>query len=168
MSASVRSAKLSRIVSRLLLRKWRIRGRLHLARICTLVGDNDSLESWVVSDIPYIITTHQTTLKTWFVNLLTKLRAVSVAARCDRFESRVSIAICPARPSKGGRGVAVRRTSVMREWPERRDLGRGERSDGLASLKERGGRDGDGERQEGKSELQGNHDCEVCTTGGLW
>ena len=56
----------------------------------------------------------------------------------------------------------------MRKWPERRDLGRGERSDSLASLKERGGRDGDGERQEGKSELQGNHDCEVCTTGGLW
>ena len=105
------------------------------------------------------------------MNLLTKLRAVSVATRRDRFESRVSIAICPARPSKGGRGVAVRRTGVMRKWPECRNLGRGERSDSLASLKKRwGGRDGDGERHEGKSELQGKHDYEVYTTalGRLW
>ena len=99
------------------------------------------------------------------MNLLTKLRAVSVAARRDRFESRVSIAIRPARPIKCGRGVAVRRTSVMCKWSERRDLGRGERSDSLASLKKRwGGRDGDSERHEGKSELQGKHDCEVYTT----
>ncbi len=50
--------------------------------------------------------------------------------------------------------------------PERRNLRRGERRDRRARVK-RDGRDGDGERQEGKSELEGGHVCEIQTTGGI-
>ena len=133
------------------------------------MGDNDGFESRVISDVPFTVTMNKTRTRARCVNLLTILLAGSVDTRRDRFESWVSIAIRSARPIKCGRGVAVRRGNVVCKWPERRDLGRGECSDSLASLKKRwSGRDGDSERQEGKSELQGKHDCEVCTTGGLW